>query len=159
MSKLKQAVEQTANFSPGEQTVSGFGAESDKKTPDWSKSESFGEPILFGAIKTPEIGSDFLPGWVKDYVDALAASTQTPPSMAVMVAISVLASCVQKRFVVAPYGKDDSYKEPLSIWSLVALPPASRKTAVLSALREPIEAWEYEELARLRPAIERVNDA
>jgi len=37
----------------------------------------------------------------------------------------------------------------------VTLPPASRKTALLAALRQPIIEWEREELNRLHPEIER----
>ena len=71
-------------------------------------------------------------------------------------ALPVLAACIQKRFEVSPYG--DTYTEPLSLWTLTALPPASRKTAVLDALRKPISEWERDELVRLNPQIERIED-
>ena len=120
---------------------------------DWTRRETFGDPILFGEIETPEITTEFLPYWVRDYVDALAANTQTPAGVGAMLVLAVLAACIQKRFEVSPKG--DDYNEPLSIWVLIALPPASRKTALLHALIEPVIEWEREELKRLQPSIER----
>lgn len=122
---------------------------------DWSDSESFGEPLLFGERETPEITSEFLPPWIKEFVDALADSTQTPPAMAAMLALPVMATCLQKKYEVSPYA--DDYSEPLSLWTLVALPPASRKTAVLEALCAPLSEWETDEAIRLAPEIDRAR--
>jgi putative DNA primase/helicase len=107
---------------------------------DWANPDTFGDPIWFGEIETPEITSDFLPGWVKDYVDALAASTQTPLAMATLLVLAILATCLQKRFEVSPFG--DDYTEPLTLWVLVFLTPANRKSAVLEALRAPVIEWQ-----------------
>jgi hypothetical protein len=120
--------------------------------PDDEQENEWREPVLFGEIETPEITAAFLPNWVRDYVEAVADHTQTPVAVAAILALAVLASCLQKRLKVTPY---EGYTEPLSLWVLVALPPASRKTALLQALREPIIEWEREELKRLTPEIER----
>ncbi len=121
-----------------------------------TEEEQWQDPILFGEISTPVIDSCFLTQWARDFIDALTASTQTPQGLAVIMALPVLAACIQKRFEVSPYG--DTYTEPLSLWTLTALPPASRKTAVLDALRKPISEWERDELVRLNPQIERIED-
>jgi hypothetical protein len=96
-----------------------------------------------------------LPPAIRNYVNALSDQTQTPIAMASMLVLSVLAACLQKKFEVSPYA--DQYKEPVSIWSLVAAPPASRKTAVLQGLLEPILDWEQQETTRLGPEIDRAN--
>jgi hypothetical protein len=101
------------------------------------------ELVMPGEIITPGLTADIFPDWVSDYVIALSKSTQTPLGMSVMMALSVLATCVQKRYEVSPY-KDD-YTEPLSIWTLIAMPPASRKTAVVNALSQPLLEWEQEQ--------------
>lgn len=97
-------------------------------------------PLLFGQITPPDIPATLLPGWLGEYVKAVSDNTQTPPGLAVMLSLSVVATCLQKRFVISPYG--DDYKEPLNIWTATSLPPASRKTAVISALTGPIDQWE-----------------
>ncbi len=125
----------------------------EQEPPDWTKPETFGEPLLFGEIETPEINIDFLPSWVKNYVEAVAAHTQTPPGAVAMLALAILGTCVQKRFEVSPYQDDNSYTEPLSIWCLVMLPPASRKTAILDALRSPVVSWERDKAVELQPEI------
>ena len=121
-----------------------------------SKYDTWPEPILFGEIETPDIPIDVLPdGWLKDFTGAVAASTQTPPGMAVMFALSTVAACLQKRFEVSPYG--DNYTEPLNLWTLTALDPANRKTAVKNELTAPLTTWEHEENKRLQSEIKRIN--
>ena len=123
------------------------------EAPDWSSPDSFGEPLLFGEIETPEISSTFLPDWVRHYVDAVAALSQTPAGTVAMLVLPVLGACLQKRFEVSPCL--DGYTEPLSLWCLIALPPASRKTAVLQSLLSPVIEWEQEQAKQLATTIDR----
>lgn len=117
--------------------------------------DNWPDPILPGRLPVPEIPVDVLPSWVKDMAGAVAESTQTPPAMAVMISLSVLATVLHRRFEVAPFGDDDDYAEPLAIWTLTGLPSGSRKTAVINALAKPIVDWEKLERDRLRPEIAR----
>lgn len=117
--------------------------------------DNWPEPIMPGQAPVPDIPVDVLPGWVRDMAGAVAESTQTPPALAVMMALSVLATCVHRRVEVAPFGADDDYSEPLSLWTLSALPSGSRKTAVINALAAPLVRWEKLERDRLRPEIAR----
>ena len=98
------------------------------------------DPILFGQIETPEIPASLLPSWLGEYADAVSRNTQTPSGMAVMMALSTVAACLQKRFVVSPF--HDDYHEPLSLWTVTVLPPATRKTAVVNAMTSPLSDWE-----------------
>lgn len=110
-------------------------------------------PLLFDEINTPEIPADMLPGWLGEYAGAVAKSTQTPEAMAVMLGLSTVATCASKRFEVSPYS--EGYTEPLNIWTATALPPASRKTAVTSAMTGPLAEFEQAEAERLAPEIKR----
>lgn len=117
------------------------------------------DPMIPGATQTPEIPASLLPSWVGDMAIAVAESTQTPSAMAVMLSLSVLATVVQRRWEVAPYGEDDNYTEPLSLWTLTAMPSGSRKTAVINALTEPLMHWEKLERDQLRREIVSINAA
>jgi len=113
------------------------------------------EPLLFGEINTPEIPASMLPCWLGDYVRAVAATTQTPEAMAVMLALSTVATCLQKRFTISPDGND--YHEPINIWTVTALPPASRKTAVIGALTAPLDIWEREQAEQMAELIRKTK--
>ena len=108
-------------------------------------------PILFNQIEAPEIEASSLPSWLGNFARAVSENTQTPPAMAVLMGLSVTATCLQNGFVVSPYG--DNYVEPLSIWTATILPPATRKTAVLSAMTAPLSEWEYEKAIELKEKI------
>lgn len=108
--------------------------------------------VLPGNIKTPDIPANTLPTWAGEMCKAVALETQTPPAASVMLALSAIATCVQRRFEVAPYG-DNSYTEPLCIWTLSGLPSGSRKTPVLNALSKPLKRWEKLLADRMRPKV------
>lgn len=117
--------------------------------------QEWDDPILFGEIKTPEIPANMLPAWLGEYVWAVSKATQTPPGLAVMMGLATVATCLQKRFEVCPYG--DTYTEPLNLWTVTALPPATRKTAVVSLLTEPLSEWEKEQANKLKLKIDEIE--
>jgi replicative DNA helicase len=119
------------------------------RAPEWP------DPILPGVRRVPDIPSTVLPGWVGDMAHAVSESTQTPPALAVMVSLAVLATVLQRRFVVAPFG--DGYVEPLALWTLVAAAPGTRKTAVISALIAALVYWEKLLRDRMRGEIASVK--
>ncbi len=109
------------------------------------------EPLMFGQTTTPDIPATILPGWLGDYVGAVSATAKTPPGMAVMLALSTVSTCLQKKFIVFPRGTD--YHEPVNIWTVTSLPPSSRKTYVITALTDPISIWELEQSDRMADSI------
>ncbi len=117
--------------------------------PEWP------DPILPGMLRTPSIPPDLLPTWLGDMAHALAEATQTPPALAVMSGLAVLATVLQRRFEVAPYG--DGYTEPLALWTLSASPSGTRKSAVLGAMLGPLVYWEKLLRDRMRGEIAKVN--
>ena len=117
------------------------------------------DPILPGVVPVPDIPTAILPSWLGRMAKAVSETTQTPSALAVLMSISVLGTALHRRFEVAPFGEDDDYTEPLSIWTLTALPSGSRKTAVINALAGVLVDWEKQERDRLRPEIARVTAA
>ena len=94
-----------------------------------------------------EFRGHILPGWpsgsfpepFEAYINALARSTETPLELAALMVLPVIATAVQQRYVVQI--KAD-YSEPLNIWTSIALPPGSRKSAVQSACTLPLTQFE-----------------
>jgi len=113
--------------------------------------EQWPEPLLFGEIDTPEITADKLPEPLAGFCKAVTESTQTPPGMAVMMGLSTVATCLQKRFEVCPFG--DSYTEPVNIMSIVGAEPATRKSAVVKTMTGPLTKWESEQADNLKDEI------
>ncbi|WP_345427330.1 YfjI family protein, partial [Pseudonocardia xishanensis] len=82
---------------------------------------------------------DALPSWVRDWVAAEAEATQTPVDLAACCALGVLAACAGGRAVVIAR---PGWTEPVNLYLLPVLPPASRKTAVVNAATAPLYAAE-----------------
>lgn len=118
--------------------------------------EEWPDPVLPGTQTTPEIPADLLPTWSGDMVRAVADSTQTPPALAFMSCLAVLATVLQRRYEVEPV---PGYFEPLPIWGAVASAAGTRKSAVLHAIQGPCVDWEKLHADRLRREIARVNSA
>ena len=116
---------------------------------------SWPEPSLPGTLRTPQIPPDVLPSWLADMARAVSASTQTPPALAVMCGLAVLATVLHRRFEVSPFG--DSYTEPLALWTLSASPSGTRKSAVINAMLGPLVRWEKLMRDRIRVDIAKVN--
>jgi putative DNA primase/helicase len=110
--------------------------------PEKPKNEDWCDPVLFGQIDTPEIPADILPSWLGAYAEAVSKHTQTPPAMAIMLGLSVVSTCLQKRFEVSP---KEGWVEQLSLWTLSVMAPASRKTPVTMAMTKPLTTWEQEQ--------------
>lgn len=108
--------------------------------------------LLPGTVRAPDIPADILPGWAGAMAAAVAADTQTATAASVLLVLPMVAACVQRRYEVAPHG-DGSYREPLCLWTLAALPSGSRKTPILKALSEPLRRWEKLLADRLRREI------
>jgi putative DNA primase/helicase len=72
-----------------------------------------------------------------------------------MFALSSVAACLQKKFEVSPY--QDGYSEPVNIWTVTALEPGNRKTAVKNAFVVPLTLWEQEQIDRLTPEVKKIR--
>ncbi len=106
---------------------------------------SWEPPIPFGRFRLPPFPTDIFPKWLQDFVEAEALATQTPSDLAGMLALSVLAAVCAKK--VAVHVKP-GYSEPVNLFTVTALPPGSRKSAVFAAITKPVADFEREEVAR-----------
>ncbi len=103
-----------------------------------------------GGTAPPDLQADVLPGWLGEYVAALCASLQVPATMAVGMSLSVVAACVQRRYIVQVH---DGYREPSALWTATIAVSGSRKSAILTALAAPVEVWEHRSGDRMRREI------
>jgi uncharacterized protein DUF3987 len=83
----------------------------------------------------PPFPTAVLPGWLRAYVEAVAEETQTPADLAAVVALSVLATAAGGRSVLHIRG---NWREPTNLFTVVALPPGNRKSAVFDAMTDPL---------------------
>lgn len=114
------------------------------------------KPVTFDASNLEDlVPSDVLPpehGFA-DFITALTWSHQTPKALGVMFAMSVLATCVQRRFVVSPTHK---FIEPTCLATMTLLDRGEGKSPVVLRLRAPLDEYEHKENARLQIEISRV---
>ncbi|MFI9028827.1 YfjI family protein [Streptomyces sp. NPDC053560] len=116
-----------------------------------AKAAGWEEPLpLSGPRDLPAFPAHTLPGWLRQYVEAVAEETQTPVDLPGCFALAGLATAAGGRAVVHIRG---NWREPTNLYVVVALPPGNRKTAVVSALTDPL--FEAEELLKtaMQPAI------
>jgi hypothetical protein len=78
-----------------------------------SNGQAWPEPIPLDRRETPAFPVEALPTWLRDYVVALAGETETPIEMAGMLALAVLSTAAQRRYVVQIRPK---YTEQLVLW-------------------------------------------
>lgn len=83
----------------------------------------------------PAFPVDALPSWVADQVAGVAESTQTPADLAGAVALAALSAAAGGRVVVQAR---PGWVEPANIYTVVAMPPGSRKSAVFAAMTRPL---------------------
>ena len=114
--------------------------------PKWDK------PVPFDERNLPTFPINTLPDTVRDYVTALAESTQTPVDMCAVSVLAVLALCIQGKFKIQ--GKPD-WIEPMNLYVISIAKPSERKSAVISAVSKPITAYEAEENKRRAPEIQK----
>lgn len=108
-----------------------------------TEEEEWSELAIPGGKAPSALTADLLPTWLGEMAAAVSHATATPPDMATMFSLGIVAICLQRRFVVAPKG--DDYVEPLVLWLLVSMLSGSRKSAVVKALKAPLDEWEQRE--------------
>jgi replicative DNA helicase len=108
-------------------------------------------PVPFGASgQVPAFPVEVLPGWLGDYVAAVATATQTPPDLAGMLTLAVLATVAAGAVEVEPR---PGWREPLCLFVAVGMDAGARKSAVFSALTRPVADFERDQAAAALPAI------
>jgi len=98
-------------------------------------------PIPFDEFTLPSFPVDALLKPVREYVLAVAESTQTPVDMSVSAALGILSICAQGKYRIR--GKQD-WVEPLNIYLVIIAEPSERKSAVISFTTKPLNEFEAE---------------
>jgi hypothetical protein len=98
----------------------------------------------------PAFPIEVLPGWLGDYVAGVAVETQTPPDLAGCIGLAAVSTAAGGRAVVQVRGR---WREPVNIYTVVALPPGSRKSAVFAAMIRPLLDVERAMVAEAKPQI------
>lgn len=119
-----------------------------EQTPEYSN-EEWPSIIPLSGYAVPSFPVGCLPDWLQRYVIELSEATQTPIDLPCMLVLSVVAAAVARKVEIMPH---EGWHEPVNIYSVVALPPASRKSAVFSEVTLPIV--EYEKALRQSKAAE-----
>jgi hypothetical protein len=108
-------------------------------------------PIPFGvAGELPGFPVEVLPGWLGEYVAAVATATQTPPDLAGMLALAVLASVAAGAVEVEPRA---GWREPLCLFIAVGMDAGTRKSSVFAAMTRPVSDFERDQAAAALPGI------
>jgi replicative DNA helicase len=93
---------------------------------------------------------DALPPWVADMVMAVAEFTQTPLDLPGCLALAALSSAAGGR---AEVKIRPGWREPLNLYTVVAIPPGSRKSAVFAAMTAPLLEAKRQLIDAARPRI------
>lgn len=111
-------------------------------------------PIPLGAIDLPPFPEEVFPDAIEKFVGELSRSTETPRDLAGLNVLAALATASHNKYVVQV--KSD-YREPVNLWTAIALPPGSRKSAVLAAAVKPIENYEKQKQRLIEPMMKEVT--
>ena len=127
----------------------GYVAPADYNAPEEPKWEP---PIPFTQHTLPTFPVDAFPPAIRDYVLAVAETTQTPVDMAATAALAVLALCQQGKYRIK--GKDD-WIDPLNLFTVIVAEPSERKSAVISHMTDAVHRFEAEYNKQHSSAVER----
>lgn len=116
-----------------------------------SNYQDWNPPLSLEGISLLPWPKDIFPKSVEEYIKELSRSTETPIELSAMITLAVVAVAAQKKYRIQI--KPD-YSEPVNIWSLVILPPASRKSRVYGEITQPLRKWELEQKQLNEPLIQ-----
>ncbi len=108
------------------------------------------KPIPLGEAAPPPFPVERLPGWLADWVMAVAEATQTPHDLAAALALANVAAAIAGKYRVEIR---PGWQEPLNLFFVVALLPGERKSAVFAEAMGPVVLFEKQAVERMAPQI------
>lgn len=109
---------------------------------------TWAEPVPLRRAALPAFPVDTLPPWLAAWVQATAVETQTPPDLAGLISLPVLATAARA----FPSVKvREGWSEPLCLYTLVVLGSGNRKSAVVSAATAPLQRFEQQLAGEIAP--------
>jgi len=113
--------------------------------------EPWEEPIPIGyGGKVPVFPVQRLPLWLQDYVMAMSRALQVPIDLPAMMVLSVLAAAAGGRCIVEIR---QGWREPLNLYTAVAMASGTRKTPVFQRIIKPLELAEREAVDKALPEV------
>lgn len=114
---------------------------------DWSRGEKPTPtkpedwPVIVSLDTAPpaRLPVELWPEPLKSYALGASHETETPPELPAMLALGVMAAAAQR---LADVEIKPGYREPINIFTAVALPPAARKSAEFKRATKPLVQWE-----------------
>lgn len=107
-------------------------------------------PLPLEGVPLQPWPSNVFPSPFNEFINELSRSTETPLELSAMLTLAVVATSAQNKYTVQV--KSD-YSEPVNLWTVVILPPASRKSKVYGETTKPLREWELEQKIRMEPII------
>jgi hypothetical protein len=134
-----------ATLPSSESSGAGLGSADSADSADWEPPTP-----LRAAPALPTFPIDALPDWLAGFVRAEAIATQTPLDLPAMLVVAALATACGglARIQIRP-----GWIEPLNLFIAVALPPASRKSAVFADVTRPLTLFEQSQVKRMKVTI------
>ncbi|WP_051415581.1 YfjI family protein [Nocardiopsis sp. CNT312] len=107
------------------------------------------EPLPAPGRPLPDFPLHALPTWVGEHAGALAEQTQTPPDLAGCLSLAALSTAASGRVRI----DTGMWSEPCCLYTVVAMEPASRKSAVFTAMTAPLAEAEHRLAEQAAPRI------
>lgn len=104
-------------------------------------------PIESSSVDEIDFPVKVLPTWLRDMVQSVAISTQTPLGLAGTNALGILSLCCSGKVKVQPRS---DWSESLSLFLVVAFPSGARKSPVFDIMLDPLRQWESDRINQLR---------
>lgn len=148
-------VPSSASDAPYDNVKSLFGEDWAQMEPPAAEVDVWDSPVPLGQARAlPLFPVDALPGWLGDMVAAAAEETQTPVDLGGCMGLSMLSTACGGRAVVAVRGR---WREPVNLFTVIALPPGNRKSSIVGEMSRPMLAVEkvlVENIATVRAEAE-----
>jgi hypothetical protein len=116
--------------------------------------EEWEPPSPLDSMDVPKFPVACLPSPLREFVVAVAETTQVPVDMPASLVLAAAAAAIQRNVIVTV---NSSYSEPTSLYVAAVAEVATRKSAVLNAVTAPFKVWERNERERLHESIERAR--
>lgn len=133
-------------------TVAKYEAREARTADETERGYQWDEPVSLEEGILPAFPVQVLPEYLKQFVLALAETTQTPHDLCGTIAMTAIAAAAHGKVVLNV--KDDWF-EWSTLYTLTAAPSGSRKSAVFKAVTAPIVAYEREIRKKEEPIVER----
>jgi len=114
----------------------------------------YAHPVSLDIQSPIQMPKGIFTGWYGNMVFSVSRATETPIELSALLGLSVVASACQRKFIVE---LEENYHEPLNIWTVVALEPGNRKTAVLQTMAKPLMEWEREAIEQVSTEIKKTE--